>query len=555
MRLPDRSDLHPTKRLNSMSKDQRPYSQAAPAVHAERRAAPRTAIHRPAYISFEPYSHGGIVRDISETGLRFHTVDPLEQGGIVRASIFLAPANQIEVVGELVWKDGTRRVGGLRFVVLPPGAADQIRTWAEAPDGASNGTEKPGSDISPQVGAADAANQLQSSVSQASSAPGAPSPLQNPVMENKANIPVVPHSPQPIPPESGPAPSSRSPWVPPSMRPASAAHATPTHSQNLPGEATLTPPRQPWNPSAVYQQPGTSMPWITHFDPDPPAGRPFVRGVLGGIIVCLMLGAAGWYAAQHYGPASGPFTFNNPFTFHRNVPAPITSQPASPSADSPAVDAAPTDAAKDASRLNSLPQVQQPLAPPPEAQPSETPSSQNIPNAQSNAIAQPAPATPLAPNAAPGTYAPENKIAAAAQSPGTPQNRAAAQAPVAQLPPSSSVGGEKPSASVAPLALDKATAPQAPRPADTGESQLLLARQYLDGRGRPRNPAAASQLLWSAVEKGNSAAEMDLADLYLRGDGVTQNCDQARVLLSAASGKGNAEAMQKLRDLNQFGCH
>jgi TPR repeat protein len=82
----------------------------------------------------------------------------------------------------------------------------------------------------------------------------------------------------------------------------------------------------------------------------------------------------------------------------------------------------------------------------------------------------------------------------------------------------------------------------------------MLARQYLDGRVQPRNPTVASQLLWSAVEKGNSAAEMDLADLYLHGDGMARNCDQARVLLSAASEKGNAEAMEKLRELNRTGC-
>jgi TPR repeat protein len=64
----------------------------------------------------------------------------------------------------------------------------------------------------------------------------------------------------------------------------------------------------------------------------------------------------------------------------------------------------------------------------------------------------------------------------------------------------------------------------------------------------------ASQLLWSAVEKGNSTAETTLADLYLRGDGVTRNCAQARVLLSAASSKGNPEAMQKLQELNRNGC-
>ncbi|PYU22883.1 MAG: hypothetical protein DMG30_13540 [Acidobacteria bacterium] len=79
----------------------------------------------------------------------------------------------------------------------------------------------------------------------------------------------------------------------------------------------------------------------------------------------------------------------------------------------------------------------------------------------------------------------------------------------------------------------------------------MLARQYLNGHVQPRNPTVASQLLWSAVEKGSSAAEMDLADLYLHGDGVARNCDQARVLLSAASRKGNVEAMH---DLNRTGC-
>ena len=97
-------------------------------------------------------------------------------------------------------------------------------------------------------------------------------------------------------------------------------------------------------------------------------------------------------------------------------------------------------------------------------------------------------------------------------------------------------------------------ASQVPRSADTGESQLMLARQYLDGRVRPRNPTVASRFLWAAVEKGNSAAEMDLADLYLHGDGVARNCDQARVLLSVASEKGNPEAMQKLHELNRAGC-
>jgi TPR repeat protein len=99
-------------------------------------------------------------------------------------------------------------------------------------------------------------------------------------------------------------------------------------------------------------------------------------------------------------------------------------------------------------------------------------------------------------------------------------------------------------------------ASSAPRPDDNpGESELILAWQYLEGQGgRPRDPAAASRLLWTAVKKGNMTAETTLADLYLRGEGVSKSCDQARMLLSAASDKGSIEAKRKLRELNETGC-
>jgi TPR repeat protein len=58
----------------------------------------------------------------------------------------------------------------------------------------------------------------------------------------------------------------------------------------------------------------------------------------------------------------------------------------------------------------------------------------------------------------------------------------------------------------------------------------------------------------TAVEKGNSAAEVLLAGLYLRGDGVAKSCEQGRVLLQSASKSGNAEADAKLDELNANGC-
>ena len=79
-----------------------------------------------------------------------------------------------------------------------------------------------------------------------------------------------------------------------------------------PSAGVATPPRQPWVPPAAYQQP-SAMPWITHFDPDPPArGSSFVRGVLGGIIVCLLLGSAGWFAVRPYIWPNSSIPFSSP---------------------------------------------------------------------------------------------------------------------------------------------------------------------------------------------------------------------------------------------------
>lgn len=258
MRPPEESEPHPKERLNSrsMAKDQRP-GQKAPMIHTERRKSPRTSIRKPAYINFEPYNNGGVITEISATGLRFHTVDPVEQGGVVRLSILLGAGKQIEAVGELMWKDSTRRVGGLRFTVLPAGAADQIRNWAEALNSADtlkSGTSRPSGTIhDPSI------------PNQASSQPEAAATTDGGVAETVANLSGPP---QATPTQAGPEASARSARVPPSARPPAGAATTQTCSPDLPNPRTLLP--RPAVGPGGYQQPST-MPWITHFDPDPPA--------------------------------------------------------------------------------------------------------------------------------------------------------------------------------------------------------------------------------------------------------------------------------------------
>jgi hypothetical protein len=519
-----------------MNKDQRLHTQGA-SKFAERRKSSRIAIHRPAYINFEPYNRGGVITDISQTGLRFHTVDALDQGGIVRVSILLEAAKQIEAVGELMWKDATRRVGGLRFTVLPPEAADQIRDWAEA----SNSANPSRADIS------EAGGSPRSTMTQETPISNAISPRSETlsVSENQVpsnHEPKLSELPQPVAPQTPiPGASARTPWVPPSMRPGLSAPSTPTRLPHPRNPDTPTSPAPPRVPPAAYQQP-SPMPWITHFDPDPPAGRwAFVRGVLGGVIICLLLAGAGWYAAGHYAGNGGAFPFSNPFASHPVVSNPVAPRPDLPS-DLP-------DVKNDLNPANSLPSGQSQPAPSQQSSSSAKPSA--LPDTQSNFNPRPISNPDSHPTQdSPATPSPEAKSAQASTLP----QSAVAQAPAAGATPADTLSAAKGPVPAAPQPSAEPPVEQPARAPDVGESQLTLARQYLDGRSRPRNPAAASQLLWSAVEKGNSVAEMDLADLYLRGDGVARNCVQARVLLSAASGKGNAEAMQKLSELDRTGC-
>jgi hypothetical protein len=153
----------------------------------------------------------------------------------------------------------------------------------------------------------------------------------------------------------------------------------------------------------------------------------------------------------------------------------------------------------------------------------------------------------------PETSASETRLAlkAEAAAPGrieTAQSPSEGNPPVATAPRNSMVPTSQHAAPI--------SAPSGLQPTDNpGEAELILAWQYLEGRGgRPRDPVAASRLLWTAVEKGNMTAETTLANLFLRGEGVPKSCDQARVLLSAASAKGSTEAKQRLRELNQTGC-
>ena len=127
-------------------------------------------------------------------------------------------------------------------------------------------------------------------------------------------------------------------------------------------------------------------------------------------------------------------------------------------------------------------------------------------------------------------------------------SKRAADTPPAKVAPSVTPGNA--ASSMTPAAP---APPLAPAPADAGEAEVTAAQQILRRGKETGNPAEAVGLLWAAVEKGNTRAELLLADLYVQGLGVAKNCDQARVLLTAAA-KKYKEARQQLALLGASGC-
>ena len=85
---------------------------------------------RHAYINIEP-NNGGIVLNVSDGGLCFHSFDPVPPNGTIR--FWFSDNNQrIEATGAVTWRDETQK-GGLRFTDLPTEARDKIRNWMSQP--------------------------------------------------------------------------------------------------------------------------------------------------------------------------------------------------------------------------------------------------------------------------------------------------------------------------------------------------------------------------------------------------------------------------------------
>ena len=100
-----------------------------PTVVPERRAQLRQSIRSLAYVDLG-FGNGGIILNVSESGLAVRSVTPLMETSVPKIN-FRPSATKpaIEVGGEIVWKSEANTMVGIRFLELPEGSRQQIREW------------------------------------------------------------------------------------------------------------------------------------------------------------------------------------------------------------------------------------------------------------------------------------------------------------------------------------------------------------------------------------------------------------------------------------------
>ena len=99
-----------------------------PVTSPDRRQTPRTKLVEIAYIGMGP-ENGGLVLDVSDGGLSFHAVSPVQPSDKINFLLSLRGQCRIEGAGEVVWTNAMKTVCGLRFTSLSGDAREHLNNW------------------------------------------------------------------------------------------------------------------------------------------------------------------------------------------------------------------------------------------------------------------------------------------------------------------------------------------------------------------------------------------------------------------------------------------
>ncbi len=464
------------------------------------------------YLHFQT-GNGAVALDASSEGFGFQAADPLEPNESLPFRLSVPGFPEIALFGQIVWLDSSRKRGGLSLRV-PAESSALFGEWQHKYLDSAPGNEEYPSVAQAAPEAADPAAPVSAGVSGATAqaANAAASEGQTPQRQpvGQAELPL------PNPP----------------------------------------PPLNPFarRPDAGFRSHGPIFVSEWELPPEPPrTGRNIlVAAVI--LALCVAVAGGGYYLAGKR--ELGGMLIN----LGRKIGG-VTPQAATRSAGSPTTNAAtPAVSARGAGGSLSSPQSSQaPVvpnpagnAPPPSgvnrSQPLAAPAvpqSHAASTAANPNVAAPGVVPPTAPpqlnvnspGAVTGAYnsgqvSTHNGISAAARPPALDSHQ--------QTSSAASAGAQ--------------TAPPASAAANNGSGDLKQALQYLRSPDS-QDSAVAAEMLWSAIGKGNTQAELVLGGLYLRGQGaVHRNCQQAKVLLRAALAANVPGADQQIQELQTYGC-
>jgi TonB family protein len=122
------------------------------ATFSERRLQVRQPVSALAYLDIGP-ANGGIILNLSEEGMGFQAVSPLDSQRDINLRIQLPHSQgRIEAVAKIVWLSQSGRQGGVRFLEVSSEGRAQVHNWIGSQNSPRNSLEEPLSQVDAAVG-------------------------------------------------------------------------------------------------------------------------------------------------------------------------------------------------------------------------------------------------------------------------------------------------------------------------------------------------------------------------------------------------------------------
>lgn len=500
--------------------------------------------------------NGGMMRDLCEEGLALRAMMPVRPGEITSFNFNLEPGVRIEGEGRMIWVEEGGRVAGLEFTRLSADSLAHIQEWLQ------RGDDEPREEV--PVAPAQRSSTLEDLKKEARTVASRPPSLRPEVPDLARPEPPRSTTPKPDSPRAGsrgdvrvfPAPPREIPTqealkkeIAEALRQAAEERLAQTEEERPKKPAEETPPPKPVAaappppapadtpthpavaPVTVAAQQTSQAPAVPQWNAarfeslpaieDLDFSRRQVRRSTGSRFLAIVLLAAAAFAVYQYRRQVGQAMIQaGQRISEMNEAAESTATATKPS-----------------------------LTTSREQTPSPEQGSHESANRPELELSPPA--SVLAPSGGSDGNAPLSGNSSSSGDQTQPGANASSSPP-------SYVSSAKPTPSsiipVSPLVTGGKSASAFDGSSEAGQTEYAQAVQMLRASKDRATLAESARLLWIAVEKGNSNAEVALAELYRLGQGVGQNCDQARVLLTAAARKGNPEGVKHLQLFEQAGC-